>query len=179
MAASPTLPSQTHRSRNATATTTRLYRGARSHYSPTTRQPLPQTVAKLEQRHLDDLTWSFLPISLSSDLCDLLTDFQTSLLPLVRPKWTAEALGYRIFEDGVTNKLFGFFQVGKKEEDMVLVRINGEGRELFIESRVEILVMLTLHKARISPPLYLVTNNAMCYGYIPGRTLTGGEMQAS
>ena len=77
----------------------------------------------------------------------------------------------------MTNKLLGFYQVGNADDDMVLVRVNGEGRELFVDSRMEILVMLTLHRAGLNPPLYLVTNNALCYGYVPGRTLTCNDMQ--
>lgn len=131
-----------------------------------------------EQRHYGDLTWNYLPIKLlSSDDPTLLTDFQTFILPLVRPQWTSNSLGYRVFEDGVTNKLYGFFQVGRADDDMVLVRVNGGGRELVVDARMEIVVMLTLHRAGLSPPLYLVTENAVCYGFIPGRTLSGGEMQ--
>ena len=137
----------------------------------------PNHATTLEQRRSGDLSWNYLPVSLSSDHPAILIDFQTHILPLVRRHWSTDALRYRVFEDGVTNKLFGFYQVGQADDDMVLVRVNGEGRELFVDSRMEILVMLTLHRAGLNPPLYLVTRNGMCYGYIPGRALTWSEMQ--
>lgn len=133
----------------------------------------------LEQRHHDDLVWNYLPVSLPSDQCALGRDFQAYIMPLVRPNWRADLVKYRVFEEGVTNKLVGFFQDGETDETMVLVRVNGEGREFVVDGKNEILVMLTLHRAGLSPPLYLVTMNAMCYGYIPGRTLTSDEMQVS
>ena len=139
-----------------------------------------QRTLTLEQRHHGDLSWNYLPVLLSSDYFTLARDFETHILPLVRPGWKLDLLKYRVFEEGVTNKLVGFFQVGRADdESMVLVRVNGEGRELVLpDGKTEILVMLTLHRAGLSPPLYLVTENAMCYGYIPGRTLTDSEMQA-
>lgn len=131
----------------------------------------------LEERRYGDLAWMYLPITLSSEDLTLLSDFQKYVAPLVRPHWTCDSLRYRIFEDGVSNKLFGFFQDGKADTDMVLVRINGQGNKLFVDPRTEIVVMLTLHRAGLSPPLYFVTENAMCYGYIPGRALSCQEMQ--
>ena len=128
----------------------------------------------VERRHRGDLSWNYLPVSLSSDE----EDFRTFVLPLVRPDWNSATLRRRVFEDGVTNKMVGFFRDGAPDETAVLVRVNGEGRELVVDGETEILVMLTLHRAGLSPPLYLVTENALCYGYIPGRTLTGSEMQA-
>ena len=137
----------------------------------------PNHTKTLEQRRFGDLSWYYLPVSLSSDHPAILIDFQTHILPLVRRHWSTDALRYRVFEDGVTNKLFGFYQVGQADDDMVLVRVNGDGRDLFVDSRMEILVMLTLHRAGLNPPLYLATRNGMCYGYIPGRALTSSEMQ--
>ena len=131
----------------------------------------------LEERRYGDLTWMYLPVTLSSDDLTLLSEFQKYIAPLVRPHWTCDSMRYRIFEDGVSNKLFGFFQDGKADIDVVLVRINGQGSKLFVDTRTEIVVMLTLHRAGLSPPLYFVTENAMCYGYIPGRALTCQEMQ--
>lgn len=134
---------------------------------------------QVEQHHHDDFTWNYLPVSLPSDHFTLASDFRTHILPLVRPHWRSDLLRYRVFEEGVSNKLVGFFQVGQHDDDsMVLVRVNGEGHDLFVDERTEILVMLTLHRAGLNPPLYLVTKNALCYGYVPGRPLHGSEMQA-
>ena len=148
---------------------------------------IPAAAAALVEcrHHHDDLVRDHLPISLPSDEAALVKEFQAHVMPLVRPEWRPELLRHRVFEDGVTNKLMGFFQdAGKSpttaaDDDAaaVLVRVNGEGREFVVDGDTEILVMLTLHKAGLSPPLYLTTENALCYGYIPGRALTGSEMQ--
>ena len=131
----------------------------------------------VERRHRDGLSWDYLAVSLSSEEAGLVEDFQRHVLPRARPDWSRELLRHRVFEEGVSNKLVGFFQEGAPEETAVLVRVNGEGRELVVDGETEVLVMLTLHRAGLCPPLYLVTENALCYGYIPGRALTGREMQ--
>lgn len=152
-------------------------RGEASYRTRPRMEPTLSRKPSLEERRYGDLSWMYLPITLPSEDLSLLNDFQKYIAPLVRPHWSCDSLRYRIFEDGVSNKLFGFFQAGKANTDMVLVRVNGEGKELFVDSRTEILVMLTLHRAGLSPPLYFVTENALCYGYIPGRALTCHEMQ--
>lgn len=148
---------------------------------------IPAAAALLERRHHhDDLARDHLPVFLPSDEAALVKEFQAHVMPLVRPEWRPELLRHRVFEDGVTNKLMGFFQdtgesptTADDDAAAVLVRVNGEGREFVVDGDTEIVVMLTLHKAGLSPPLYLTTENALCYGYIPGRALTGSEMQAN
>ena len=137
------------------------------------------SVLGVERRSRDGLSWDYLPVPLNSDEPALVEELWSHLLPRVRPSWSREGLRPRVFEDGVSNKLVGFFQEGAAEETAVLVRVNGEGREMMTDGETEVLVMLTLHRAGLSPPLYLVARNAICYGYIPGRALTSSEMQAS
>jgi thiamine kinase-like enzyme len=142
----------------------------------------PSSYPAIERRCHGDLSWDYLPVRLSSDSAGLVADFRSQILPRVRPEWTAAASGgrvrHRVFEDGLTNKLVGFFRDGEPESTAVLVRVNGKGREMVIvDARMEILVMTTLHRAGLSPPLYLVTENAMCYGYVPGKTFTASDLQ--
>ena len=139
-----------------------------------------------ERRHQYGISWYHLPVSLSAEEPYLVKEFQTHVMPLVRPRWTRKHLRHRVFEDGVTNKLVGFFHDDPEEapssaadKTAVLLRVNGEGRELFVDGHTEIQVILTLHEAGLCPPLYLVAENALCYGYIPGRALTSSEMQAN
>ena len=138
----------------------------------------------VERRHHGGLSWDYLPVSFSADETSIVKDFQKHVMPLVRPSWTEKLLWHRVFEDGVTNKLLGFFREdpgassSADDSTAVLVRVNGEGRELVVDGETEILVILTLHKSGLCPPLYLVAENALCYGYIPGRALAGNEMQA-
>jgi ethanolamine kinase len=60
---------------------------------------------------------------------------------------------------------------------MVLVRVNGQGTDAFLDRRGEIVVMLSLHEAGLIPPVFLEVNNGLCYGYIPGRPFSVEDMQ--
>ena len=51
------------------------------------------------------------------------------------------------------------------------------GTDAIVDRRGEILVMLSLHKAGLVPPLYLELGNGLCYGYVPGRPFTVDDMQ--
>ena len=131
---------------------------------------------RLEQRSVGGFSWSCASVSLSFVEHELVADIQSQILPVVRPDWTSGTLRYRVFETRVTKLLLGFYKVGKAE-DMVLVKVTGDEKELFVDSETEVIVMLTLHEAGLSPPLYLVAENALCYGCVPGRTLTVDDLQ--
>ena len=60
---------------------------------------------------------------------------------------------------------------------MVLLRMNGEGTDDFLNRRNEVVVMLSLHRAGLIPPLFLEVANGLCYGYVPGRPLTVKDMK--
>lgn len=129
-----------------------------------------------EDRSLGDLSWKYLDVEL--DRVNYLEDFRTKLLPKVRPQWNPDNLGHKVFEEGVTNTLVGIYEKPRKE-DMVLLRINGEGTDLFIDRRGEILVMLALFKADLNvPPLYGQLRNGLCYGFVVGRNVTVEEMRS-
>ena len=135
---------------------------------------------EFEQRSDGDIRWVFAPVTLGPSITQSVSDIRSKILPFVRPRWKPQSLGHRVFEEGVSNRLIGFYEITgdpDEAEDIVLVRINGEGREAFIDSRTEILVMLTLHREGLSPPVYLVAENAICYGYIPGTTLSADDYQ--
>ena len=137
---------------------------------------------EFEQRSDGDIRWVFAPITLGPSIPQSMADIESKILPFVRPRWNPQSFGHCVFEEGVSNRLFGFFENTStrgpnQAEDIVLVRINGEGREAFIDSRMEILVMLTLHRAALNPPVYLVAENAICYGYIPGTSLSADDYQ--
>lgn len=131
---------------------------------------------RLEQRSVGDFSWFCASTSLSFVEHDLVAEVQSKILPVVRPDWTPRASRYRVLEMKVTKSLLGFFQAGKAE-DMVLVKVTGDEKELFMDIETEVIVILTLHKAGLSPPLYLVAENALCYGYVPGRTLTVDDLE--
>lgn len=127
-----------------------------------------------ERSSKDGRTWKYLPVSL--DPCNYAEDFRTKLLTLVRPEWEPAKLQYTVFDEGITNMLIGFFQEGKKKEDVVLLRVNGNGTEKMIDREAEVSAMLALNSAGMLPPLYLQTDNGLCYGFAQGRYISLDEM---
>ncbi len=120
------------------------------------------------------LTWKYLPLSL--DLQTYTVDFRTRLLARVRPDWDPTKLKYTVFDEGITNTLIGFYEEGRKKEDVVLLRLNGNGTENVIDRASEVSTMIALHQAGMSPPLYYELKNGLCYGFVQGRFLSVDEM---
>lgn len=133
------------------------------------------TAMEVQRRSEAGLSWSYLPITLHRDSLD--EDFRTHILPLVRTAWSPDNVEKVVFFDGFTNVLIGYYETGKKQEDMVLLRLNGEGTDLFIDRRAEIVVIKVLHEAGLASPVYLETCNGLCYGFAPGRQFKVEEMQ--
>ncbi|CAI8035050.1 Ethanolamine kinase 2 [Geodia barretti] len=141
---------------------------------------MEEEMSALEKRSESGLSWNYLPLTLERD--SLSQTFTTQILPLVRPAWRDCHVQTKVFTDGITNVLLGFYvsregSRDQEKEDIVLLRMNGEGTEVFLDRRAEILVMLSLHNANLVPPLYLELANGLCYGYIPGRPFTMDDMQ--
>ncbi len=64
----------------------------------------------------------------------------------IRPDWPQQEFQYKIFTDGISNKLLGVYLPANKA-DMILVRVYGAKTELIIDRDSEIRNMLALHKA--------------------------------
>ena len=132
----------------------------------------------VEPRSESDLSWNYLPLTLERG--SMAASFITHILPLVRPTWKDTPVHTKVFTEGITNVLLGFYisrEGSRDDTDMILLRMNGEGTDSFLDRRVEILVMLSLHRAGLVPPLYLQLTNGLCYGYIPGQPFTVDDMQ--
>ena len=126
------------------------------------------------------LRWKYLPeVELGFDT--YLEEFKTHLLALVRPKWRAENLAIKVFEEGISNKLVAIFEREKglknSGEDVVLLRVNGQGTEAFINRKDEIVTILCLNEAGLVPPVYYQLKNGLCYGFTPGRNISVDEMR--
>lgn len=108
-------------------------------------------------------------------------DFQTHLLPAIKPGWAGVELDSKVFDSGITNKLVAIFNRRKglksSREDVVLIRINGVGTDKFISRTDELVCILALNRVGLSPPVYARLRNGLCYGYIPGRQLAVGEVR--
>ena len=117
--------------------------------------------------------WKYLPIKLHRDTYE--QDFYTHLLPLVKPDWKEEAIEHHIFKSGVTNTLVAFYpkELGlhNSGENVILLRVNGEGTDKIINRTDEVIAILSLGKMGFCPPLYAELQNGLCYGFSPGRRL--------
>ena len=141
---------------------------------------MEEELPALERRSESGLSWNYLPLTLERS--SLSHTFTTHILPLVRPAWRDCHVQTKVFTEGITNVLLGFYvsregSRGQEKDDMVLLRMNGAGTDVFLDRRAEILVMLSLYNADLVPPLYLELANGLCYGYIPGRPFTVDDMQ--
>ena len=88
----------------------------------------------------------------------------------IRPDWPESELNYKIFTDGITNRLIGVYKNGDVHE-LILIRVYGENTDLFIDRNLELRNMRAMHKAGLSAPIYCTFTNGICYGFTPGKVL--------
>ena len=118
-------------------------------------------------------TWRHVPITMKPK--ELLQSFKTHICPFL--SWAQEEeLATVEFKDGITNTLIGVYRKERGEDDMVLVRFNGQNTEIMIDREKEISTMLLLNDLRLSTKLYCQFDNGIVYGYVPGRPVTIDEM---
>nr|XP_039267214.1 ethanolamine kinase 1-like [Styela clava] len=98
------------------------------------------------------------------------------ILHLVRPNWSKENITMKVFSNGITNKMLGFTHKENKS-DIVLIRINGNKTEIFLDRDAEVKSFKTLHKAGCAPNLYCIFSNGLCYEYIPGNTVSREQVR--
>jgi len=101
---------------------------------------------------------------------DKLRECAIAICSRLQPSWSEEEIQVKFFTDGITNRLVGCFLCGQPN-DIILIRVYGEKTELFIDRKIEIRNMNLMHAAGLSPPLYCLFNNGICYGYTPGIVL--------
>ena len=88
----------------------------------------------------------------------------------IRPEWRQHKLHYKIFTDGITNRLIGVYK-DKDKSDMILTRVYGENTDLFIDRQVEFRNMRAMYKAGLSAPIYCTFLNGISYGFSSGSVL--------
>jgi len=99
------------------------------------------------------------------------------ILPLIKPQWKPDRLAFHVFESGVTNTLVAVYPNGvtlneaASEDEVVLLRINGEGTERIINRVDEVVAMLCFNQAGFCAPVHAQLKNGLCYGFCPGRRL--------
>jgi len=96
----------------------------------------------------------------------------------VRTTWTKESVNVKIFTDGITNKLVGFWaQDDKLKNDMLLVRVYGQKTEAIIDREAERRNMLMMSELGCAKPLYAVFGNGLCYGFVHGQCLDADSVR--
>lgn len=101
--------------------------------------------------------------------------FIKHLLPLCRPHWKPNQLKFDSVDGGLTNTLIGVAPNSVSPPELIL-RVDGDFTENFIDRDYEVAVVYCLHEAGIGPPIYSKFANGICYGYFPGRTLSYKEL---
>ncbi len=124
------------------------------------------------------ISWKCLP-GIQVRLNRPVEDFKQYLLPLVNEKWATRRLDSKTFDAGITNALFAIFDAEKglknSGDDVILVRLNGNGTDEIINRTDELISMVTLHNNGLFPPVYAQYKNGLCYGFQPGRHLSPTE----
>lgn len=98
-------------------------------------------------------------------------DGATEVIKRIRPSWPLEHLLFKVFTNGLTNKLVGVWYPGHYNE-MVLVRIYGDKTDLLINREDETRNIRILNKAGYTYGIYATFNNGLAYEFIEGDTLT-------
>ncbi len=131
-------------------------------------------VVPMEVKH-GSISWKYLP-SVQLTLGKPIQDFQRYLLPMVGDEWATRQLASKSFDAGITNALYAVFDAEKglkgSRDDVILLRINGNGTDILISRTDEAISLATLYKNGLSPPLYAQYSNGLCYGFNPGRHLS-------
>ena len=108
-------------------------------------------------------------IVINFDTEDLLKTGASELVAKIRPNWNKNEFNFKIFTDGISNKLIGIYTSDKNQ--MVLVRVYGAKTELIIDRQAEIRNMLVLNKVGCGCQLYAKFANGLAYEFLPGDIL--------
>lgn len=106
------------------------------------------------------------------------------VLKVIRPHWRSDSVRFKLFTDGITNKLVGCFNQNNnandddddtaddETHDVVLIRVYGNKTDLLIDRKKETENICLLHRYGYAPTLYATFRNGLAYEFVPGVTLT-------
>merc|ERR1712032_1313390 len=107
---------------------------------------------------------------------DLKSEIFKTVITKIRPEWDFETTKFHTFQNGITNKMFGIWNEGsediKQAKDALVLRINGNGTETFIDREKEIDSWKILESSGAAPKLFCVFGNGLCMEFVRGSTLT-------
>ncbi|XP_074108658.1 ethanolamine kinase 1 isoform X1 [Cotesia typhae] len=109
-------------------------------------------------------------IDIKIDENDYQNDIKT-IVDILRPEWPKYQLQFKIFTNGITNKLIGVYYLDHYSE-MLLIRIYGNKTDLLIDRKDEVRNIRVLNKAEYTHSLYATFNNGLVYEFINGEVLT-------
>lgn len=89
----------------------------------------------------------------------------------IRPSWPLDQLQFKLFTNGITNKLVGVWYPGHYNK-MVLIRVYGHKTDMLINRKDETRNIRILHKAGYTHSIYATFNNGLAYEFLEGDTLT-------
>ncbi|CDS36501.1 ethanolamine kinase 2 [Echinococcus multilocularis] len=96
-----------------------------------------------------------------------------SLMSIVKPEWPFDKLQFKLFNEGTSNILLGvFLEQPLTQENCVLVRIFGYQTELYIDRDREAIYLWILNQLNFASRVFSKFTNGICYGYLPGSTVT-------
>lgn len=98
---------------------------------------------------------------------DTLYDGAAEVIASIRPSWKLSEVKYKLFTDGITNKLVHC----SVPDDVLLIRIYGHNTDLLIDRQAEVRNIKLLQRAGFAPQLYATFNNGLAYEFAPGCTL--------
>ncbi|XP_014253652.1 ethanolamine kinase 1 isoform X3 [Cimex lectularius] len=99
------------------------------------------------------------------------------ILTSVRPSWNSKEILFKVFTDGITNKLIGC-SIKENPSDVVLVRVYGKNSDLLIDREAEKENFKLLHKAGFAPRLYATFKNGLAYEFVPGNVINVDTVKA-
>lgn len=110
-------------------------------------------------------------IFINGETEDSLKKGAAKIVNLIKPSWKKDDFQYKIFTDGISNKLIGVY-IGNVKADMVLVRVYGAKTELIIDRTAEVRNMTVLNQVGCGCQLYAQFGNGLAYEFLPGETLS-------
>ena len=109
--------------------------------------------------------------------------FFEHVMPKIRPNWLREDVHFKEFNGGYSNQIVGISQNEDDSTD-ILFRMHfpsspssAHSLERFFDRELEIKTMQLLYEAGMNPPVYCRLNNAICYGFAKGRTVTQDDLR--
>ncbi|XP_065344692.1 ethanolamine kinase [Cloeon dipterum] len=105
------------------------------------------------------------------------------VLKFIRPKWQKDQIHFKMFTDGITNKLVACSYKSGEDltdgDDVVLVRVYGAKTDLLIDRQAETRNLKVMHNAGYAPRVYATFENGLAYEFVPGVTLNTESCHSS